>query len=310
MYLIDLFRRKMFLHRRTVPFNRAIAKKVMTAENRCSYGSTNRIEGSSHGDKVLFFLQENGAMDLNHGPIHIKAARHVASFVPGDEANAKVVHFQRHGQGYHNLIYGILSDAKAPVPDVYHNDVEVNPFLRSEIIDSPLTELGREQCRVQKDQASKLSPEVIIVSPLCRAVQTALITFDRFRGRIPFIAHDGCREELGLLTCNKRKALSETMRDYPDVDFSMVAESAQEEDNLWIPDRRECPKEQSKRIYSFLVDFIQNRPEKELAVVGHSAWLFTMCHAVLDFSEEGDEIKDWFTTGEIRSLRLEFSEKV
>lgn len=279
------------------------------AASRPSYTSTPPTE-SAHVDKVLIFLRDNGALDLDHGPVQIKASRHVPgeSFV-GD-TKTKVVHFQRHGQGYHNLIYGILDAANAPVPDVYLNDVQTNPFLRSELTDSPLTELGREQCRIQKEYASNLSPEVIVVSPLCRALQTALITFESFRGKIPFISHDGCREELGLLTCNKRKILSEKVSEYPNVDFSIVAETAEEEDNLWDPEKRECPKAQSKRIYEFLVDFIKDRPEGELAVVGHSAWLFSMCHTVLDFGDESDELKDWFKTGEIRSLRLTFTEEV
>ena len=297
----------MFVHVVTAHTNRAMAQKIMGSESRRSYARMNSRGGSTHGDRALAFLQENGVMDLHHGPIHVKAARYVSGEVSGEDANTKFVHFQRHGQGYHNLIYNILSDANAPLSDVYLNDVKANPFLRSEIIDSPLTELGREQCRSQKDLASRLSPEVIIVSPLCRAISTALITFGTFRGRVPFIAHDGCREELGLLKCNKRRILSETILDYPDVDFSLVLAGGQEEDNLWIPERRECPKEQSKRIYSFLVDFIRNRPEREMVVVGHSAWLFNMCHTILDFCEDDGDIKDWFTTGEIRSLRLEFS---
>ena len=286
---------------------RAMAQKVMASESRRSCATMNAKVGSTHGERALSFFRENGVMDLNHGPIQVKAARHISGVVSGEDTSTKIVHFQRHGQGYHNLIYSILSDANAPLPDVYLNDVKSNPFLRSEIVDSPLTELGREQCRSQKDLASRLSPEVIIVSPLCRAINTALITFGTFRGRVPFIAHDGCREELGLLKCNKRKCLSETILDYPDVDFSLVAASGQDEDNLWIPEHRECPREQSRRIYSFLVEFIRNRPEREMAVVGHSAWLFSMCHTVLDFNEDDDETRDWFKTGEIRSLRLEFS---
>jgi len=278
---------------------------MLGSESRRSYSRMNSSGGSSHGERALAFLRENGAMDLHHGPIHVKAARYVSGGLSREDANTKIVHFQRHGQGYHNLIYNILSDANVPLSDVYLNDVKANPFLRSEIVDSPLTELGRQQCRSQKDLASSLSPEMIIVSPLCRAISTALITFGTFRGRVPFIAHDGCREELGLLKCNQRKILSETLIDYPDVDFSLVVAGGQEEDNLWIPGRRECPREQSKRIYSFLVDFVRNRPEREIAVVGHSAWLFSMCHTVLDFSDDDEEIKRWFATGEIRSLRLE-----
>lgn len=308
-YLSIATRLKMIILSASPHRNRIIVQKIMTSGNRRSFGRSESNAGESHGDRMLSFLLENGAMDLDHGPIHIKAARYHATTSCKEVANGKIIHFQRHGQGYHNLIYGILNDANAPLADVYANDVRANPFLRPEMIDCPLTELGREQCRAQRVHASSLSPEVIIVSPLCRAVETARITFGGFRGRIPFIAHNGCREELGLLTCNKRKTVSESILDHPDVDFSLVAKSGNEEDDLWIPDTRECPKAQSQRIYDFLVDFIRNRPERELAVVGHSAWLFNMCHTVLDFTDDDHGTKDWFKTGEIRSLRVEFEQK-
>jgi hypothetical protein len=48
-----------------------------------------------------------------------------------------------------------------------------------------------------------------------------------------------------------------------------------------------------------------DRPEQELAIVGHSAWLFTMCNAIVDCGDD-DFLKSLFKTSEIRSMRLSF----
>ncbi len=278
----------------------AIVSRIMTTR---SYSSSGTVL-DNHVDQVLIFLQDQGAIGLQHGPIHIEATRYVAGQVPAE--NSKIVHFQRHGQGYHNFLYAVLNDAGAPVLDVYHPDPLQNPFVRPEMVDAPLTELGRQQCWNQRPHASQLTPEVLIVSPLHRAIQTAQITFGEFSGKIPFLAHEECREEMGLLVCNKRRPLSETIQEFPQVDFSIMVATANEEDTLWNPNQRECPKAQSKRIYNFLTKFVRHRSEQELAVVGHSAWLFNMCHTVLDCD---DEMKSWFGTSEIRSMQLKFYEK-
>lgn len=242
----------------------------------------------------------------------------------------KTVHFQRHGQGYHNLLYNVLNDAGKPVTDIYDRDPTKNPFVRPEIVDSPLTELGRQQCSKQKSKINSngtmmhIQPSLIIASPLHRALQTALITFGdlhyaKCTTSVPIIAHEACREELGLMVCNKRRPLSESKREFPTVDFSLLEH---EHDTLWNPNEREPGHEQSDRIYKFLVDFLRTREEQELALVGHSAWLFHMCNAVVDckFEVEGDinrinngderddreYLTSWFQTSEIRSFKMTF----
>ncbi len=183
---------------------------------------------------------------------------------------------------------------------------ETNPFVKPEIQDSPLTQKGRSEARDQRIKAAMLNPEVVIVSPLHRAVQTALISFeDHLTNGIKFVAHEGCREQLGLLTCNKAHPISSTKRDFPSVDFSLC--TAGEEDSLWNahPTVREDPLRESERAFDFLTEFIMKRPEKEIAVVCHSAWLFSVCNAVVDC--EGDDfLESWFGTGEIRSLKLTY----
>lgn len=288
---------------------------MVTNSKTSPEGSTARHYSSAsillnkHADDLLQFLHQQGAMGLDHGPLHVRASR----YTPGEkkedkEYDSKVIHFQRHGQGYHNLMYAVLSDAGAPILDVYDPDPQNNPFVRPEMVDSPLTELGREQCLARRAHAAQLAPEVLIVSPLHRALQTAQITFRDFEGKIPFIAHEACREEMGLLICNKRRPLSDTIKEFPSIDFSIMEETAEEEDNLWDPEKRECPKAQSQRIYDFCTDFLRQRPEKEIAVVGHSAWLFNLCNTVLDCGQD-DDLRSWFGTSEIRSMQLTFSRK-
>lgn len=270
---------------------------------RRKYASTT-LSSNKHEAMMREKLRKSGAALGSQGPIKIRAEK--VSPTEKDKKlyigeSCKIVHFQRHGQGYHNLLYLVLKDNGVELEDIYKNDPVKNPFVRPEIVDSPLTEHGRTQCMEQrKSYASKLNPELIIVSPMHRALQTAQITFRDF-GSVPFVAHELCREELGLLTCNRRRPLSDTKKEFPDIDFSLLDQI--DEDKLWNPDERECPSDKSKRIYDFLVHFVLERPEQEIAIVGHSAWLFNMTNAVVDCGDDV-ELSSWFGTAEIRSMKL------
>lgn len=270
------------------------------------------------------WLEAHGAMEGAHGPYKIRAEAvdqgHLAEarahlLTPKKNKNkksiSKIVHFQRHGQGYHNLIFRILEENGMPVTDIFQQDPTKNPFVMPEIRDAPLTELGRLQCAEQRWNVKKLGlqPQLVIVSPLHRALLTAQLTFaDSASQQIPFVAHSGCREELGILTCNWRRPLSETQREFPLIDFSLLEQDEGEEDALFCPTEQEAATHQSQRIYDFLVDYVKVQPQEEIAVVGHSAWLFTMCNAVMDCGGD-EELASWFGTSEIRSMKLTWEEQ-
>jgi broad specificity phosphatase PhoE len=201
------------------------------------------------------------------------------------------------------LLGDVLRDAGIQL-DHESRDPSINPWIRPDIVDSPLTETGIQQCSARRAQASLLNPQVMIVSPLLRAIQTAKLSFADHH-QVPWIAHEGCREDLGLLACNKRRPLSTIKADYPDLDTSLMID---EEDVMWDPNDREMAAAKSDRVYDFLVNFISKRPEEELAVVGHSAWLFHMCNAIVDCGDD-DDLASWFLTSEIRSMRLSFSQE-
>ena len=221
-----------------------------------------------------------------------------------DNTDTKIIHFQRHGQGYHNLICDMYREFSIPI-DFDSTDPTKNPVVRPEFLDPPLTALGIEQCSAQRELCSNLSPECVIVSPMLRCIQTAKLSFRDHESSVPWVSHEGCREELGLLVGNKRRNVEDIMVDYPEIDFSAIEHN---EDVLWerYGDRRETLAEKSERIYDFLTQYVRNRPEKEIAIVCHSAYLFTLLNAVMDIEEE--ELRSWFLTSEVRSLKVKFSD--
>jgi len=270
-----------------------------------AYRETLRAAGAMDVVRPIIIKAEKIPLS-DPGPIATTDRRTKSSGDDGILINTKIIHFQRHGQGYHNLL-GDITREFGRTFDIDDPNPSSNPFVRPEIQDSPLTHIGRTEATSRRSQVSALTPQVVIVSPLHRAIQTALISFDHHRRNgVPFVAHEGCREQLGLLTCNKAHPLSQTKVDFPTVDFSLISQG--EEDTLWSPHERERPLDEAERVYEFLTGFIMLRSEEDLAVVGHSAWLFSMNNVVIDCG--GDEsLESWFGTSEVRSMKVSFYRK-
>jgi broad specificity phosphatase PhoE len=249
-------------------------------------------------------LRDMGALDITR-PIRITGepvgTENSLKEEEGED-NTKIIHFQRHGQGYHNLICDMMREQGMPI-DFDSPDPKFNPVVRQEFLDPALTALGVAQSKARRLDCSQLNPELIIVSPLLRCLQTAKLSF-RDHSHVPWISHEGSREELGLIVGNKRRPLSEIKEDYPEIDFSPIQH---EEDVLWenYGDKRETLLEKSERIYDFLTEFVMKRPEKEIAIVCHSAYLFTLLNAVMDIEEE--DLRYWFLTSEVRSVKVRFA---
>jgi glucosyl-3-phosphoglycerate phosphatase len=224
--------------------------------------------------------------------------------------DTKILHFQRHGQGFHNTICAIWRELTGSPVDLESKDPTQNPMLRQDVLDSPLTQVGRLQCLACRDEASLLNPQLVVVSPLLRAIQSAEISWSAHRSSsssssaIPWIVHEQCREDLGLLVCNQRRTRDELQAMYPDIDFSLCQTN---EDTMFLPDRQETAMEKTERVYDFL-QYIRALPQTEIAVVGHSAWLFHMCNVVMEI--EDPSLKSWFLTSEIRSMQVTFEERL
>lgn len=263
---------------------------------------TAEIEGRQHREH----LEKEGVLGLRR-PVGITATPWQASPEQRLEPNQKVVHLIRHGQAFHNLMADVYRDHGKFVDSVGKDKQADNPYQRPEMLDPPLTALGREQAKALRPACKSLpSVELVVASPLRRATETALLAFSHMANGCAsgskFLGHQDISECSGKNICDKRRALEEIKAEFTSVDWSQIVD---EEDPLWT-EERESARGLSDRGYSFLM-WLQARPEKEVAVASHSAWLFSLLNTTVECADPA--LEQWFLTGEMRSVVLQFSER-
>jgi broad specificity phosphatase PhoE len=215
----------------------------------------------------------------------------------------KTVHLIRHGEGFHNI--GISK------------------------LDSNLTGKGWAQAHGLGDHIKSCVDgiELVISSPLTRALETAAGAFGMGQGQnilmekehgimntqtahdtlfcIPgtrYIVHELCRERLGPSNCDARREKSLLQQRFPGFDFSLITS---EKDAMWIEGDVESESSVAERGIEFL-RYVMSQPEKNIAVITHSAFLwFTLAMFGGDCSRGvRDKMQKWFENGEMRSMVL------
>jgi len=167
--------------------------------------SVTRAMAPNYSDAAIAQAAKDGGVHLEMlrqaGVLGVQRAVRVTAVPAGNAAAAagaqKVIHLVRHGQGYHNLLGEVYQQMGVQFGSAGEDLSSNNPYRRPEILDPPLTELGRAQAKALRPQTRQLSPELVVVSPLARATQTALLAFPHLLGTngspptTPFICHEG-----------------------------------------------------------------------------------------------------------------------
>ncbi|MEW5312701.1 MAG: hypothetical protein WDW38_004316 [Sanguina aurantia] len=116
----------------------------------------------------------------------------------------------------------------------------------------------------------------------------------------PFVAHELCREIIGVNPCDKRRTVTHYARQHPGIDFSLMETEA---DCCWTREERESLPAIMGRALSF-VEWLMSRPEQHIAVVSHCEFL----HCVMNVLEHRDDhnrsLSKWFANCEMRTLVL------
>ena len=234
----------------------------------------------------------------------------------------KMIHFIRHGQGFHNLLADIATESGITWRQFENNDTAVvtsttasictnkNPYMRPEVYDAPLTELGRKQAQqLHYEMVQNCTPiDRVYVSPHCRTLQTGMIAFQHFIhptcvSTIPLIAHELVREESGVHVCDQRRNISWQRIEFPQYDFHSYCTS--DVDPLFHPRTRETKFQVANRIYQFMEHLSKLEDANNIAVVSHSGWLHILFNAIVQ-NDCHPNLKKWFQTGEMRSVKVEF----
>ncbi|KAL4173326.1 hypothetical protein KRP22_008479 [Phytophthora ramorum] len=190
--------------------------------------------------------------------------------------NLKVVYFVRHGVGLHNeavMKYGSERWYKEFVFSDEYRDAELTPF--------GIQDAQNKGPPSIKAELERGMPPIgrVVVSPISRAIQTAQNFFAKDQvPDAPLKCMEGCREALGVDTCNNRRSLSELKAKFPDVDFSAITD---EEDVLWTSKCRESDEEIQARARGFLSELFRTVPERNVAVVTHFGFIEAVCAATL-----------------------------
>ena len=152
--------------------------------------------------------------------------------------------------------------------------------------DARLTSKGRDQVMAAREAARQLEVDLVVASPLTRAIETSLGLFDPGTTRI--IVSALLRERLGN-SCDIGRHPSALLAEFPLLDFSHLDECwwhSGPEDDRGIP--LEPDDVVALRIGEFS-SWLAQRPEHRIAVVGHG----TFFHRLTGRHFENCEIVEW-----------------
>lgn len=224
--------------------------------------------------------------DEHHQRDHSHQGKRKVARVNRLHDNHKIVHLVRHAEGYHNIA----------------GREDPRGYLREDLVDAELSELGYQQCKElhQQSKGRFKNVELLVVSPMNRTIQTAYHSFHHLEGKIPWITVEEIREVTGLHPCDRRLNISQHSQRYPFVNFDLIKS---DEDQLFPRyTSREPIEDVEQRAIDFL-HWLKSRPEKEIIVVTHSAFLRYLFRNALEMNHFE------FQNAELRSFLISFGEE-
>ena len=238
------------------------------------------------------------------------------------KTNKKIIHFVRHGEGFHNALA---------------RKIGRKAYLDPAVFDPELTDVGIQQAKDLQDEVLNLylndpnSIDCIVFSPMKRALMTGTIACEKVLlssnnnndNKLPkMVAVECIRERYGVHICDSRRTIDIIQKEYPNIDFTTNIEDIK--DTLHKENERETHEHVILRGYEFL-DWLKNQDDtiQSVIVFSHSSYLMNMFNAVLHFEANGNgnddnennnletisNLKKWFNTGELKSVEVTFNDR-
>ena len=133
------------------------------------------------------------------------------------------------------------------------------------IRDAPLTTLGLEQARQVREKAADLKVQLVIASPLTRALQTAMAIFE---GIAPIKVMTGHHERIEHW-CDVGRTPEQLQTDFPALSFEHL-------DDIWWhqgPENETGVPVEPKHVFAMRIDRfranLNSLADRPLAIVGH-----------------------------------------
>ncbi|KAK3717942.1 hypothetical protein LTR37_005368 [Vermiconidia calcicola] len=239
----------------------------------CRYHEGQSTEGLEQIDHLGVGARAEGEKHLALNYISAKPEEEEARITANVSAVAPILHIMRHGQGYHS---------------VTENGHDIH--------DPHLTPEGEEQCRKRRETFDRHDNiELLLASPLRRALQTCTITFQPGIERGLRIIALPMAEEASDAPCDTGSEVEVLKKEFPDnIDFDNVKHD-------WYVHEGEYAFEPKALIAraAKLRRWIKGRPEKEIALVSHG---FFNHFSTGDVSENGEQTTPWWGETELRTF--------
>jgi len=210
----------------------------------------------------------------------------------------KLVYFVRHAEAAHNILEREAVQKAIAEGFVTKEEQERarRAVLDDEALrDAPLSECGRDQVHAKASSLGLLNriglakypgPEVVLVSPLRRALMTATHLFagGAIETNKPrFVALEALREKRTGYAADERSSVDVLEREFPHVDFS----------DLRRPDAFAVPlREDNDAVRARGKEFLEGPfaylEERTIAIVTHKGWLREHRHVLKSMENAGD----------------------
>jgi broad specificity phosphatase PhoE len=160
-----------------------------------------------------------------------------------------------------------------------HRATGIDPGHR----DARLTAKGEAQAHEARSALRDIPFELVVVSPLTRAIQTAAILFDGHPSEprlLVEVLHRECQES----SCDVGRAASELAAEFPHLDVGHLPE-------VWWHAEEGCamtlglpiePRPLFDRRVAGFRDWLRARPERTIAVVGHGTFFYHLTGTFLE----------------------------
>ena len=291
---------------RTRPFSSQVQSVISSSQHEFVNAALNfNLFENDHTDQnanITSSIPANIAQELT--------LAEVASLSEKDRADCdKIIVLLRHGEAWHNTFQQELADAEgSEIPAGLHPDCPRDPLLTGKGCGQALN-ISRSM-DVYCNNSTKFVPDLIVVSPLRRATQTAMIGFSRFH---PMKSFRGIPWVCNPLVAESTRHLSDIMAppnelalEFPGIDYSSYKETYEpiEEQNL-IESQTSVEENEidlAHRAGAFL-QWIKERDEKVIFVATHSLWLdaFSTCALNCPLS-----LTEPYSHGEMRTVALKW----
>ncbi|KAL7541998.1 hypothetical protein ACHAXR_011662 [Thalassiosira sp. AJA248-18] len=238
-----------------------------------------------------------------------------ASYAARDhDSYDKILILLRHGEANHNVFEREYAQKHGTKMEEANSDEDypVDPMLTGKGCGQMLDVSRRTATFFNNDTG--LQPDLFVVSPLRRAIQSALISFPTHTAQTslsntPWICHPMAMEKSNGHKSEYPSSPGKLEQLFPGVNFSLFEESLVDGGGDELNGREKVPLFENKidlmgRTDEFL-RFIKERDERVIVVSSHATWLQSLCAFSLQYEPESKGL-EMFKKGELRSVGLKF----